>query len=58
MNNLIYSEVKLLQWPFNYPGDNYLTNVFSQVIILVEDVKDTAIEFISDIKDEIKNDKK
>ena len=33
-------------WPFNYPGDNYITNVFNQVITLLEDVKETTVEFI------------
>ena len=46
-----------MQWPFNYPGDDYLTNVFSQVIILLEDIKDATINFIDNIKEEIENEK-
>jgi len=46
-----------MHWPFNYPGDEYNTNVFNQVIILLEDVKDKTIEFIDEIKEGIKNDK-
>ena len=46
-----------MRWPYNYPGDNYITNVFSQVIILLEDAKDATIEFIEDIVEEIKNEK-
>ena len=38
-----------MNWPLNYPGDEYLTNVFSQVIIMCEDIKDTAIDFIDNI---------
>ena len=44
-----------MHWPFNYPGDEYLTNVFSQVIILVEDIKDATVEFLDNIKEDIKN---
>ena len=44
-----------MHWPFNYPGDEYNTNVFSQVIILLEDIKDTTIEFIEDIVDVFNN---
>lgn len=46
-----------MHWPFNYPGNEYNTNVFSQVIILLEDVKDTAIEYITEIKEVLKNEK-
>jgi hypothetical protein len=44
-----------MQWPFNYPGDNYNTNVFNQLIILLEDLADSAVEFADEIKEEIKN---
>lgn len=46
-----------MNWPFNYPGDEYQTNVFSQVIILLEDIKDATINFIDTIKEKIDNEK-
>ena len=46
-----------MNWPYRYPGDNYLTNVFSQVIITIEDIaediRDGVIEFVDIIKEEI-----
>ena len=27
-----------MRWPFNYPGDENVTNVFSQVIILENNI--------------------
>lgn len=43
-------------WPFNYPGDDYLTNVFGQVIIMAEDIADDLIDFVDDVIDDIKED--
>ena len=42
-------------WPFNYPGDDYSTNVFNQIIIFVEDLSDEVKETIEFIKGEILN---
>ena len=53
MNNKTKSEVIILHWPLNYPGDEYLTNVFGQVIILCKDIKDTTLEFVDNVLTEI-----
>lgn len=42
-----------MRWPLNYPGDEYLTNVFSQVIILCENIKESTIEFVDNVLNEI-----
>ena len=53
MNN--NNEKRCNMWPFNYPGDEYVTNVFSQIIIILEDIKESAVEMVDNIKEEIKN---
>ena len=42
-------------WPFNYPSDEYVTNVFNQVIILIEDIKESTVEIVEHIKEELKH---
>jgi hypothetical protein len=46
-----------MNWPFRYPGDSYRTNVFSRVIIvledIVEDIRDNVVDFVDNIKEEI-----
>ena len=42
-----------MHWPFNYPGDDYPTNVFSQIILVLEDIKESTEEIIEEIKEEI-----
>lgn len=42
-----------MQWPFNYPGDNYFTNVYGQIIIIAEEAKEKVIDAIDAIKDAV-----
>ena len=38
-----------MRWPHNYPGDEYLTNVFSEILILIDDVVEKVGDIIEDI---------
>jgi hypothetical protein len=49
----VESEVKIL-WLYRYPGDDYLTSLFSQVVIIIEELTEDAKQQIDFINDEIK----
>ena len=42
-----------MRWPYNYPGDEYLTNVFSEILILIDDVAEKVGDIITDIVDTV-----
>lgn len=37
---------------FNYPGDDYMTNVFNQIVIFLSDLTEEVIESIEFIGEE------
>ena len=45
-----------MRWPLNYPGDSYITNVFGQVIILLDDIKESTVEFVEEMVEVLKDD--
>lgn len=42
-----------MKWPFNYPGNDYLTNVYGQIIILAEEAKEAVIDAAETIKESV-----
>ena len=59
-NSLLYScivfmkkEGEQMKWPFNYPGNEYLTNVYGQIIILAEEAKEAVVDAAESIKESV-----
>lgn len=40
-----------MEWPFNYPGNDFITNVFGQVIVTLEDIGEKAKDIVDNIKE-------